>query len=289
MQQTSAGEETRLLDHVAALEKLHGAARGRELQSRLAAQGTSAKIRAWPVPRIENLVVDFSPRPNERHLLFSAHYDAVKKSPGANDNASSVAVLLEICRRLRGASVPVKIVFFDQEEAWFRTPFIRLGLLGSFHYALSNDLGKIEAVFNLEFCGVGDSLGIWPVKSSNRGILAVEVAEKAAGTLKTHVTIGSVPGVLLSSDHLPFRLGGVSNSITLSLLPSDQLPVLENFMGNLSIPRLLGGQRPSMPGVLERVHKANDVSSRLSEDSLRLMVSLLLQIIHIYPFAKTRA
>lgn len=284
MDNKSTGEDLRLLEHVAALENKSRVTRGRELQSRLEAQGINAEIQEWRFPRITNLVVDFSHNPNERRLLFSAHYDAVKNSPGANDNASSVAVLVGLCQQLRNVQAPVRVVFFDREEAWFRTPFVRLGLLGSLYYVFRNDLHNIEAVYNLEFCGLGDSLSIWPVKGKKKDTLAVKIAEKAAATLNMEVKLAHVPGLLLSSDHLPFRLRGVSNSITLSLLPADELPMLEQFVSNLNVPRLLIGRRPTMPGVLSRVHKDSDDSSRLSEDSLRLMLSLLVEIIECYNF-----
>ncbi|MBC6430046.1 M28 family peptidase [Nostoc sp. HG1] len=57
-------------------------------------------------------------------ILVGAHYDTVALSPGADDNASGVAVVLEIARLLRSRPTPrtLQLAFFDQEEA---------GLLGS--------------------------------------------------------------------------------------------------------------------------------------------------------------
>ncbi|MEE2788612.1 MAG: M20/M25/M40 family metallo-hydrolase [Myxococcota bacterium] len=51
-------------------------------------------------------------------LLVGAHYDTVQRSPGADDNASGVAAVLEIGRRLRhhGSQRDVILVFFDGEE-----------------------------------------------------------------------------------------------------------------------------------------------------------------------------
>ncbi|MEA5597312.1 M20/M25/M40 family metallo-hydrolase [Rivularia sp. UHCC 0363] len=61
---------------------------------------------------------------NAGAILIAAHYDTVFKSPGADDNASGVAVLLEIARLFSSASTPrtLQLAFFDKEEA---------GLLGS--------------------------------------------------------------------------------------------------------------------------------------------------------------
>jgi hypothetical protein len=57
-------------------------------------------------------------------ILIAAHYDTVLNSPGADDNASGVAVLLEIARLFNSGSTPrtLQLAFFDKEEA---------GLLGS--------------------------------------------------------------------------------------------------------------------------------------------------------------
>ncbi|WP_026099953.1 M20/M25/M40 family metallo-hydrolase [Fortiea contorta] len=57
-------------------------------------------------------------------ILLAAHYDTVANSPGADDNASGIAVILEIARLLGANSPPrtLQLAFFDQEEA---------GLLGS--------------------------------------------------------------------------------------------------------------------------------------------------------------
>jgi hypothetical protein len=57
-------------------------------------------------------------------ILIAAHYDTVPASPGADDNATGVAVVLEIARLFRSVSTPktLQLAFFDQEET---------GLLGS--------------------------------------------------------------------------------------------------------------------------------------------------------------
>ena len=57
-------------------------------------------------------------------ILVGAHYDTVAFSPGADDNASGVAVMLELARLLGSRPTPrtLQLAFFDREEA---------GLLGS--------------------------------------------------------------------------------------------------------------------------------------------------------------
>jgi len=66
-------------------------------------------------------------------LLVGAHYDSVIGSPGANDNASGVAALLELSRMFRtvAPSRTVRFAAFVNEEP----PFFGTGRQGSMMYA----------------------------------------------------------------------------------------------------------------------------------------------------------
>jgi Zn-dependent M28 family amino/carboxypeptidase len=66
-------------------------------------------------------------------VIIGAHYDTHKDSPGANDNGSAVAALLELARYFaRGATAyTLRFVFFTNEEA----PFTRRKDMGSRVYA----------------------------------------------------------------------------------------------------------------------------------------------------------
>jgi Zn-dependent M28 family amino/carboxypeptidase len=66
-------------------------------------------------------------------ILIGAHYDTVPGSPGANDNATGVAALLEISRSFtqRAPARSVRFVAFVNEEA----PFFYGGQMGSMVYA----------------------------------------------------------------------------------------------------------------------------------------------------------
>ena len=70
-------------------------------------------------------------------LIVAAHYDTVRGSPGADDNASALAVLLEAARRLRGAPSrrEVRFIAFSLEEE---------DLLGSLAYVSSLKKGSHE-------------------------------------------------------------------------------------------------------------------------------------------------
>jgi len=71
-------------------------------------------------------------RPSEI-LLLGAHYDSVVSSPGADDNASGVAALLELSRRFAAAEPArtLRMVAFVNEES----PFFGTAGMGSVAYA----------------------------------------------------------------------------------------------------------------------------------------------------------
>lgn len=85
-------------------------------------------------------------------ILIGAHYDAVPGTPGADDNASGVAVLLELAAVFASTPLkyPVRLVAFDLEE---------YGLLGSTAYAqqLQQDQQKLRLMLSLEMLGYRDN------------------------------------------------------------------------------------------------------------------------------------
>lgn len=70
---------------------------------------------------------------NGETIIFGAHYDSVPGSPGADDNASGVAVLLELARRLASFTphATIRLVAFVNEE-W---PHFQTDTMGSLVYA----------------------------------------------------------------------------------------------------------------------------------------------------------
>lgn len=82
----------------------------------------------------ENLEITLGGTPQPSQIIVvGAHYDSVRGSPGANDNASGVAALLEIGRMLKDAGLrrTLRLVAFVNEEP----PFFFWGEMGSGVYA----------------------------------------------------------------------------------------------------------------------------------------------------------
>lgn len=82
-------------------------------------------------------------------VLLSAHYDHVPACPGADDNASGVAGILEVARVLAAAEFERTLVVacWDEEE---------LGLLGSKAYAARPEIGEVVVAYTFDMIGYAD-------------------------------------------------------------------------------------------------------------------------------------
>jgi Zn-dependent M28 family amino/carboxypeptidase len=85
-------------------------------------------------------------------IILGAHFDSVPGTPGADDNASGVAVLLEAARLLSRARLRTEVLFcaFNLEE---------LNMIGSSYFAkkLKSAGSKVDAMVSLEMVGYTDS------------------------------------------------------------------------------------------------------------------------------------
>jgi len=100
----------------------------------------------------QNLILNLPPRQvrgiGKPPVLIGAHYDAVPGTPGADDNATGVAVMLELARSFAAypLNYPVRCVAFDMEE---------YGMLGSAQYAaeLKQKGQPLRLMLSLEMLG----------------------------------------------------------------------------------------------------------------------------------------
>ena len=101
-----------------------------------------------------NVVADRAPDSHAPRLLIGAHVDTVVGTPGADDNASGVAVMLETARviAVHWPEAPVEFVGFNLEE---------VGMIGSAHYArrLKARGSRLLGMISLEMVGFTESEG----------------------------------------------------------------------------------------------------------------------------------
>ena len=115
-------------------EALHAAAE--YIEQQLHAQGYGVARQVYRAKRVESANLEATrsgSKWSNEIILIGAHYDSVVGSPGANDNASGVAALLEISRRFRDIRPErtVRFVAFVNEEP----PFFYWRQMGSMVYA----------------------------------------------------------------------------------------------------------------------------------------------------------
>ena len=171
-----------------------------------------------------NIVGRLPGEPKGRLIILGAHFDSVPGSPGADDNASGVAVLLEATRLLAQARLgsQVLVCAFNLEE---------LNMIGSTAFArkLKAADKKVDAMISLEMVGYTDSrrgsqkypaglAWFYPDRGDFIGVVGNRksasvlrqfssqmrrVTELSVQTLSVPGNGALVPGVRLS-DHSPF-------------------------------------------------------------------------------------
>jgi Zn-dependent M28 family amino/carboxypeptidase len=129
------------------------------IQGQLDGIGYAVAVQAFPSAdqTVQNLEVEIkgSARPDEI-VVIGAHYDSAHGSPGANDNGSGTAMVLELARSFkeRRPQRTLRFVFFTNEEP----PHFGTATMGSRVYAnRSRARGdRITAMLSLETVGYYD-------------------------------------------------------------------------------------------------------------------------------------
>jgi hypothetical protein len=131
------------------------------IEARLRPMGLSVVRRPFPYAdrTYYNLEVEWRGTDRaEDVVVVGAHYDTAEGAPGADDNASGVAGLLEVARYLARRAAPartVRAVFFASEEP----PFFATEWMGSAAYAREAKArgDRILAMLSLETIGYYDT------------------------------------------------------------------------------------------------------------------------------------
>jgi hypothetical protein len=171
-----------------------------------------------------NLLVDLGAGP--RTLLLAAHHDAVPGSPGANDNAAAVGILVRVGERLRQEAprrLRVRLAFFGGEER---------AMLGSRVHARRTPLDDLVGVVSLELCGIGDALALWdvtPTLATGPLVGACLEAARALGLVRDETFHLAEPVPYFGSDHRPLADRGVPG-LGLTAIPRASIEPLRAFL-----------------------------------------------------------
>lgn len=154
-------------------------------------------------------VIAFLPGKVDSFIVFTAHYDHLGEMgegiyfPGANDNASGTAMVLELARHFAKNKKKLKysmaFIFFSAEE---------MGLVGSFHYVSKPvfPLSRIKFLINLDMVGSGEN-GIKVVNGTEHKNEFDKLV--MLNNVKKYLSETGIRGPAANSDHYPFHQKGV--------------------------------------------------------------------------------
>ena len=124
-------------------------------------------------------------------IIIGCHYDSVRGTPGADDNASGCAMTLALARQLskKKLNYTIKYIFFDNEER---------GMIGSSYYAKNM---KDKCIFMVNF----DMVGRLRIRSSvPPDTIFLGIFKKFPWAKQISFRQGAGP-----SDHAPFQRKGI--------------------------------------------------------------------------------
>jgi Peptidase family M28 len=227
-----------------------------------------------------NLIIDLiTGRPST--ILLVAHYDSFAGSPGANDDASALSVLIHAGEQIANLnpSKNIRMIFFDDEEPtthWFRP-------LGSTKYVKEYGIDGLHAVIDLEMSGIGDAVGIWPIDGIEDRPMVVQISEMLS-RLEIPYDYGyKVPGFY--ADYEPFRSAGFLDAYCLTVFDWKERDLVRAFSESSPaelVARYVGWKtmkRPLVPRLFQHYHTAADRSEFISEEALVMMVKVVVELV----------
>ena len=176
--------------------------------------------------RVQNIVTVVPGRePKGPAVLLAAHYDSVGGGPGASDDVSGVATILEIARLLKAEPAPrntIILLIDDGEEA---------GLLGARAFAATSPHAKeVKAIVNLEARGTSGPSFMFETIGPDDGWLVPLFARHAARPMTSSVFATVYRLMPNDTDLSVFRKAGIPG-LNFAFLghPTQYHTVLDSF------------------------------------------------------------
>ncbi len=250
-----------------------GSARSRDVAKwicdRFEKDGIDARVSTGFVrgDRCANAIAMF-PGKSDRYLVVIGHHDSVHRAPGAEDNASSVAALLELGRALKGVPLRHNVILCatDAEET---------GGIGA--ELLIADLGK-ERIANTDAC-IGLEMLAWPggapvLHAIPRNYTAVAPAY-VPGTLPAVMSAASPESLPLGDPRVPL-IAQAFTRVCSAKTGSDDV-----FFACEGVPALFLS-RSSLSRFYPHYHQSTDTPDKLSAEALhssgRILESAVLAV-----------
>jgi hypothetical protein len=167
--------------------------------------GDSGPRQPTVVARVRNVLGRMrSPAGGAAALLFVTHYDSVPTGPGASDDGSGIATLLETARALRAGTPPrndIIFLFTDGEE---------LGLVGARAFAEEHPWAKdVAVVINFEARGVSGPSVMFETSGGNEALIS-EFADGAIHPVASSVFADIYRHLRNDTDFTVFRRAGLA-------------------------------------------------------------------------------
>jgi aminopeptidase YwaD len=205
-------------------------------------------------------------------VIVIGHHDAVPGSPGANDNAAAVGILVQLARRLLAdppRGIRLRILFTGSEELCY---------LGARCYAREADLAGARGALSLELCGIGDQFAVWDVEppfDESPFFRAIARAFEGLGYRRdeTYHPVGRIP--VFGSDHRAFAALGIP-AFGLTVAPGREADRLRAFV--LKPLRAALHQVVERPPPFHTYHTSRDSSETLEPAAMERTLQVLLAL-----------
>ncbi len=253
-----------LLEIVRSLEGKSAYKRSEIIEQTLMRWGIAYEIHPYATGR--NILV---PSGMPQWVGISSHFDTVAHSPGANDNASSIAVCLDLIRRNHikpSRKMGIGFFFFDEEERHLR---------GSQAYVDQLGIHGMIGLINLEMVGQGDRLALWSLNEKNNG--RVLKALESTANIENIFTRRFDRIVANTADHASFRKAGLADAFTVTCISEKDIEIAWHYYKaqEFDVDKATLREIISQAPLFQHYHQPTDTSEHLSEESLQMTAHVL--------------
>ena len=218
-----------------------------------------------------NVIVDVGNLNSKKHIILSAHFDVVSGSPGANDDASGIAILIDVIERIKKLKLKnkIRVIFFDDEE---------IGRFGSISYIRKYGLKDFIAVYNLELCGYGDAFGLWPITKINQDSYSLKTIEAVLREKNIYFEkVGQLPAFW--GDDLSFRNAGFRHALCITVALKEEKEAIKKFVKSSVFKLIFDFYTGRVPKMFRLYHSPEDKSEHLSEKTLKMVSEVLVDAV----------
>ena len=257
------------------LEGLDNLDRGQYVKDKLSELGIGYEVQGFRDCETsdpgENIIVS-SGKPFD--IGVASHFDKVDGSPGANDNASAVAVTIDVLRKFNECSLEnlgVRGFFFDKEED---------GTKGSFAYVNEIGLGGLKGVYNMEMVGMGKNLALWCEGDLYEGSLLRSFMWESEIDGISVVKFPNLRQFLYNGgDHRRFNNAGMRDAFCITAVTDSDLAIAnELFSGRYGMDEITSKIQQSP--LFSCYHQPSDTSDNLNEDTMQMISRVLYKSIN---------